>query len=372
MNLKIALLGGDGIGPEVLAQSVKCLQAVEETFNHQFTFTEAAVGGIAIANTGIPLPEATLKLCKSSDAILFGATGELEYDNSPEAKIRPEQGLLRLRKELGLFANIRPVKVFPALIENSPLPKKIIAGTDLVIYREISGGIYYGKKNVSDNGAIASDICEYSENEVGRIAHLAFKAAKKRKKKLTLVDKANVLETSRLWRRKVTEISSSYPEVDFECLFIDNAVVQMMMNPSKFDVILTENMFGDILASQGSVLIGSVGLLPSASVGLDNAMFAPFHGSYPQAKGKNIANPVASIFSTVLLLQHFGLHEEATAVASAVQKSFVKGVTTTDILGSSKYGTDYVGDFIAENIVDSDEDFNINDENIGLGKSTII
>ncbi len=372
MQLKIALLGGDGIGPEVLAQSVKCLKAVEETFNHEFIFTKAPVGAVAISNTGQPLPQETLNLCKASDAILFGAIGALEYDQNPEAKVRPEQGLLKLRKELGLFANIRPVKVFPSLVENFLLPKKIIAGTDFVIYRELTGGIYFGKKTLSEDGTAASDLCEYSESEIARITHMAFKAAKKRKKKLTLVDKANVLETSRLWRKVVTEIAESYPEVALECLFIDNAVVQLILNPSKFDVILTDNMFGDILSDQGSVIIGSVGLLPSASVGTENAMFEPFHGSYPQAKGKNIANPVASIFSTVLMLQHFGLYEEANAVASAVQKSFVKGVITPDILGSSKYGTDYVGDFIAENIVDSDENMNINDENIGLGRSTII
>lgn len=372
MQLKIALLGGDGIGPEVLAQSVKCLQAVEETFNHQFIFTEAAVGHVAISNTGTPLPEETLNLCKVSDAILFGATGAPEFDFSPETTLRPEQGLFKLRKELGLFANIRPVKVFPALSENSILPKKIIAGSDFVIYRELTGGIYYGKKTLSKDGTVASDLCEYSEREITRIAHMAFKAAKKRKKKLTLVDKANVLETSRLWRKVVTEIASSYPDVLLQCLFIDNAVVQMMTNPTQFDVILTDNMFGDIIADQGSVIIGSIGLLPSASVGLENAMFEPVHGSYPQAKGKNIANPVASIFSSVLLLQHFGLHEEANAVARAVNKSFTKGVVTTDILGSNKYGTDYVGDFIADNIVDSNENSNINDENIGLGRSTII
>ncbi len=372
MNLKIALLGGDGIGPEVLAQSVKCLKAVEETFNHQFIYNEAPVGAVAISNNGNALPEETLQLCKDSDAILFGAIGALEYDNNPDAKVRPEQGLLKLRKELGLFANIRPVKVFPVLLEHSLLPRKVITGTDFVIYRELTGGIYFGEKTLSDDGTYASDLCEYTENEIARITHLAFKAAKKRRGRLTLVDKANVLETSRLWRKVVTEISNSYPEVHFECLFIDNAVVQLMMNPSQFDVILTENMFGDILTSQGSVIIGSMGLLPSASIGNENAMFSPFHGSYPQAKGKNIANPVASIFSAVLMLQHFGLYEEANAVASAVQKSFVKGVTTTDILGSDKYGTDYVGDFIADHIVDSDEDPNINDENIGLGRSTII
>lgn len=372
MHLKIALLGGDGIGPEVLAQSVKCLRAIEEAYDHQFTYTEASVGAVAISNTGSPLPKETLNLCKASDAILFGAIGELEYDNNPEAKIRPEQGLLRLRKELGLFANIRPVKVFPTIIENSLLPKNIISGTDLVIYRELTGGLYSGERTLNDDGSIATDLCKYSEKEISRIAHMAFQAAKKRKQKLTLVDKANVLETSRLWRKVVTQIATSYPEVTLECLFVDNAVVQMMMNPSKFDVILTDTMFGDILTSQASVIIGSIGLLPSAAVGTENAMFQPFHGSYPQAKGKNIANPVASIFSTVLLLQHFGLNEEANAVARAIQKSFAKGVITPDILGSSKYGTDYVGDFIAENIVYSDENLNINDENIGLGRSTII
>jgi 3-isopropylmalate dehydrogenase len=372
MQLKIALLGGDGIGPEVLEQAVKCLKAVEETFHHEFKFTTAPFGAIAISNTGNPLPEKTLKLCRESDAILFGTIGALEYDNKPEAKIRPEQGLLKLRKELGLFANIRPVKNFPALLKNSLLPKKVITGTDFVIYRELTGGIYYGKKTLSEDGTKASDLCEYSEKEISRIAHMAFKAAKKRRGRLTLVDKANVLETSRLWRKKVSEISNSYPEVHFETLFIDTAVTQLMMNPSRFDVILTDNMFGDILSSQGSVIVGSIGLLPSASVGIENAMFEPFHGSYPQAKGKNIANPVASIFSAVLLLQHFGLNEEANAVVAAVQKSFRKGITTTDILGSDKYGTDYVGDFISENIVDSDEDPNINDENIGLGRSTII
>ena len=372
MHLKIALLGGDGIGPEVLAQSVKCLKAIEETFNHNFELVEAPVGAIAISGTGKPLPDSTLKLCHEADAILFGAIGALEYDNNPEAKVRPEQGLLKLRKELGLFANIRPVKMFQSLIKNSPLKENIVKGTDLVIFRELTGGIYFGEKHISEDGTVASDLCEYSEKEISRIAHMAFKAAKKRKKKLTLVDKANVLESSRLWRKTVTEIGKSYPEVKFECMFFDNAAVQMMLKPSQFDVILTDNMFGDILSDQGSVIIGSVGLLPSASIGANNAMFEPFHGSYPQAKGKNIANPVASIFSTAMLLQHFGLDEEANAIVFAVHESFAKKVVTADILGSSKYGTDYVGDFISEHIVDSDENLNINDENIGLGKSTII
>ncbi|SHI93047.1 3-isopropylmalate dehydrogenase [Pseudozobellia thermophila] len=372
MQLKIALLGGDGIGPEVLAQSVKCLKAIEETFNHSFEYVEASVGAVAISNTGKPLPDATLKLCREADAILFGAIGSLEYDNNPDAQVRPEQGLLGLRKELGLFANIRPVKMFDSLIANSPLKEHIVRGTDLVIFRELTGGIYFGKKSISEDGTRASDVCEYTEDEIGRVTHLAFKAAKKRRKKLTLVDKANVLESSRLWRKTVSEIAKSYPDVELQTMFIDNAAVQMMMNPTQFDVILTDNMFGDILSDQGSVIIGSVGLLPSASIGRENAMFEPFHGSYPQAKGKNIANPVASILSTAMLLQHYGLNEEANAIVSAVNESFIKKVVTLDVLGSSKYGTDYVGDFISEHIVDPDENLNINDENIGLGKSTII
>lgn len=372
MQLKIALLGGDGIGPEVLEQSVKCLKAIEETFNHRFEYVEAPVGAIAMSNRGRPLPDTTLKLCREADAILFGAIGALEYDNDPNAKVRPEQGLLRLRKELGLFANIRPIKMFPSLINNSPLKEKNVFDTDIVIFRELIGGIYFGEKNISADGTSASDLCEYSEKEISRIAHLAFKAAKKRRKKLTLVDKANVLESSRLWRKTVSEIAKSYPEVALESLFIDNAVVKMMMKPSQFDVLLTDNMFGDILSGLGSVIIGSVGLLPSASIGGENAMFEPLHGSYPQAKGKNIANPVASILSTAMLLQHFGLNEEANSIVSAVHKSFVKKVVTMDILGSSKYGTDYVGDFISENIVDSGDNSSINDENIGLGRSTII
>ncbi|MFK5972691.1 MAG: 3-isopropylmalate dehydrogenase [Flavobacteriaceae bacterium] len=372
MHLKIALLGGDGIGPEVLEQAVKCLRAVEETFGHHFSYTNAAVGADAIQKEGNPLPETTLELCKSSDAILFGAIGAIEYDNDTSADIRPEQGLLKLRKELDLFANIRPVKIFPVLIPNSPLKEKVIRGTDFIVFRELTSGIYFADKKISDDGTYASDLCEYTEKEISRIAHLAFKTAKKRRKKLTLVDKANVLETSRLWRKVVSEISMSYPDVKYDCLFVDSATIQMVLKPSQFDVILTDNMFGDILNGQGSILIGSSALFPSASIGTDNAMFEPVHGSYPQAKGKNIANPVASILSASLLLQHFGLEEESNAIVGAVLKSFHKKIVTPDIMGSSKYGTNYVGDFIADNIVDSDDNRTINDENIGLGKSTII
>lgn len=372
MKLEIAILEGDGIGPEVVAQSMKCLRAVEETFGHSFRFQKADIGAKALTNTGSPLPDATLDLCKSSDAILFGALGSPHYDKDPNTDVWPEQGLLRLRKELELFANIRPVKVFPALVKQSPLTKKLVKNTDLVIYRELAGGIYYGEKSRDEKNNSATDTCTYTENEIGRIAHMAFKAAKQRRGKLTLVDKANVLETSRLWRRTVTQIAESYPSVFLECMFVDNAAVQMVLNPGQFDVILTSNMFGDILSDQGSVIAGSIGLLPSASIGVEYAMFEPIHGSYPEAKGLNIANPVASILSTAMLLEHFGLKEESVAVVAAVLKSFSKKIVTPDILGSNKYGTSYVGDFIADHITELEDISQLNDENIGLGNSTII
>lgn len=372
MQLNIAILGGDGIGPEVMAQAVKCLKAVEDTFGHDFSFTEGLIGASAMDKMDSPIPEETLELCRSSDAILFGAIGTPEYDNDPDAKVRPEDGLLYLRKELELFTNIRPIKVFHALVNNSPIKKEVITGTDLVIYRELIGGIYFGEKTLSADGKVATDLCRYTEKEISRVAHMAFKAAKKRRGKLTLVDKAHVMETSRLWRRVVTNIAESYPEVEFDSMYIDNASMLMTLDPTTFDVILTENLFGDILSAQCNVLIGSSGLLPSASVGVKNAMFEPIHGSYPQAKGKDIANPVAAILSAALLLDHFGLTEEFNAVVAAVHKSFRKKIVTMDIMGSTKYGTESVGDFIAGNIVDVDDNLNINDENIGLGKSTII
>ncbi len=372
MKLKIAVLPGDGIGPEVTRQAKKCLNAVEEAFGHQFQYTEAKVGACAIDSDGTPLPDATLKLCQESDAVLFGAIGDPKYDDNPEAKVRPEQGLLALRKSLGLFSNIRPVQVFPTLIDQSPLRKKIIKGTDFVIYRELTGGIYFGEKKLSEDGTTASDLCVYTEEEISRITHLAFKAARNRRKKVTLVDKANVLESSRLWRNVVTRISESYEDVELNCLFVDNAAMQIIQNPTQFDVILTENMFGDILSDEASVIGGSIGLLPSASVGESNALFEPIHGSYPQATGKNIANPVASILSAAMLLEHFQLREEATAVVVAVLKAMKKGIVTPDLNKESKFGTSEVGDFIASNIRDTDEHLNINQENIWLGKSTII
>lgn len=372
MKLKIALLPGDGIGPEVTAQAKKCLTAVGDIFGHEFSFKRAEVGASGIEKSGTPLPQKTLDLCLESDAVLFGAIGDPKYDNNPDAKIRPEQGLLQLREKLGLFCNIRPVKIFPTLIDKSPLKKEVIKGTDLVIYRELTGGIYFGEKKLSADGTIASDLCVYSEEEISRITHLAFKAAKARRNKLTLVDKANVLESSRLWRKVVRRIGESYPEIALDFLFIDNAAMQLILNPSQFDVILTENMFGDILSDEGGVIGGSIGLLPSASVGEKHALFEPIHGSYPQARGKNIANPIASILSVAMLLDHFNLDEESRAVVISVLKAMKKGIVTQDLDAEQHYGTSYVGDFIADNINDSEENMILNRENIWLGKSTII
>ncbi len=372
MELNIAVLPGDGIGPEVTKQAIKCLEAVGDTFGHKFIFSEADVGAIAIEKHGNPLPQETLERCKQSQAILFGAIGDPKFDNDPESAVRPEQGLLKLRQELGLYSNIRPVKVFPTLIEKSPLKKRVIAGTDFVIYRELTGGIYFGDKHLSEDGTYASDLCTYTEEEISRIAHRAFKAAKSRRKKLTLVDKANVLESSRLWRKVVKRIAESYPEITVDFMFVDNAAMQLILNPKQFDVILTDNLFGDILSDEGGVIGGSIGLLPSASVGDQYALFEPVHGSYPQAKGKNIANPIASILSGAMLLDHFGLDEEARSLVIAVLKSMKKEIVTRDLDNSSKYSTNDVGDFIAAHVQESEEHLTMNRENIWLGKSTII
>lgn len=372
MKLNIAVLPGDGIGPEVTAQAIKVLKVIALEFDHIFLFKEAAVGAIAIDQQNNPLPDATLKLCKKSDAILFGAIGDPKYDNNPSAKVRPEQGLLKLRKELGLFANIRPVKAYDTLLEKSPLKKEIIEGTDISIYRELTGGIYFGEKYLSEDGNTASDLCEYSREEIERIAHLAFKAAQGRSKKVTLVDKANVLETSRLWRKVVTEMAPNYPDVTLDFLFVDNAAMQMILNPKQFDVILTENLFGDVISDEASVIGGSIGLLASASVGNKYAMFEPIHGSYPQATGKGIANPIASILSAAMLLEHFGLHEEADLIKKGVDKSLKLNVTTPDLNTTyDNVSTSKVGDFIAD-FISNPKDSNLNFTNIHLGQSTII
>ncbi|MBR9913927.1 MAG: 3-isopropylmalate dehydrogenase [Algicola sp.] len=372
MKLQIAVLPGDGIGPEVTKQSVKVLKAIAHEFDHTFLFKEAPVGAIAIDQTGTPLPDDTLELCKHTDAILFGAIGDPKYDNNPSAKVRPEQGLLKLRKALELYANIRPVKAYDTLLSKSPLKRDIIKGTDISIYRELTGGIYFGEKQLSDDGDTASDLCEYSRFEIERITHLAFKAAQTRKRKVTLVDKANVLESSRLWRKVVKEVARNYQDVTLDFLFVDNAAMQMILNPKQFDVILTENMFGDIISDEASVIGGSIGLLASASVGDKHAMFEPIHGSYPQAKNLGIANPIASILSAAMLLEHFELFEEADLIREGVDRSLKLNITTPDL--NTKYNhitTTKVGDFL-EDCINNPKDTNMNFANIHLGQSTII
>ena len=371
MNYTIAIIPGDGIGPEVTAQAKKALDAIAEEFDHRFTYTEALMGACAIDKTGNPLPEETIDICENADAILFGAIGDPKYDNDPNAKVRPEQGLLRLRKALGLFCNLRPVKAYEQLIENSPLKREIISGTDISIYRELTGGIYFGEKKLSKDGKTAYDGCEYTVAEIARIAHLAFAEAQKRRKKLTLVDKANVLETSRLWRKTVTAIGKDYPDVALDFLFVDNAAMQMILNPRQFDVILTENLFGDIISDEASVIGGSIGLLASASIGKKNALFEPIHGSYPQGAGKDIANPLASILSAAMLLRHLKLDKEAMTIEAAVEKSLDLGFSTEDINSENPFSTSKVGDFIADYILNP-EDTNRNFQNIFVGQSTII
>ena len=372
MKLNIAVLPGDGIGPEVIAQAVKVLEAIAMEYNHIFTFQKALVGAKAIDKTGLPLPEKTITICKKADAILFGAIGNTKFDEDPDAKIRPEQGLLGLRKELGLYTNIRPIIAYPDLLNKSSLKVKQIKDTNILIYRELTSGIYFGDRFLSNDGNIASDICKYERFEIERITHLAFKAAESRKNKLTLVDKANVLESSRLWRRVVKEIAQQYSKVKVNYMYIDNAAMELIINPRQFDVILTENMFGDILSEEASVIVGSIGLLASASIGDKHAMFEPIHGAYTKAANKGIANPIASILSAAMLLDHFGLDEEATLIREGVDKSLKLHITTPDL--NTKYdniSTTKVGDFIADFIQNPDET-NLNFTNIHLGQSTII
>lgn len=371
MNKQIAVILGDGIGPEVTKQAIKVLDAVAERFGHEFYYTYGLMGADAIDKTGSPLPDETLEICLNSHAILFGAIGHPKYDNDPTAKVRPEQGLLKLRKSLGLYANIRPVNTFPSLQHLSPLKASQLEGVDFVVYRELTGGIYFGKKEVNADYSEASDLCVYNRTEIERIAHLAFKAAQQRRKKVTLVDKANVLETSRLWRKVVQEIASSYSDVTVDYMFVDNAAMQIIVNPKQFDVVLTENMFGDIISDEASVISGSLGMLPSASVGDRTAMFEPIHGSYPQAAGKDIANPVGSILSAAMLLDHLGLYKEAELVREAVAWSINTKFVTKDIDPINYYFTSTIGDLISDYVGDrlpSD----INRAHIELRKSTLI
>ncbi len=371
MKKQIAVIEGDGIGPEVTSQSIRVLNSIAETYNHQFTYTYCLMGADAIDKTGNPLPDETIEACLKSDAILFGAIGHPKYDNDPTAKVRPEQGLLKLRKSLQLFANIRPVTTYTALHHLSPLKTKNIEGVDFVIFRELTGGIYFGKKEINAEGTQASDECVYSREEIERISHLAFQHAQKRKKKLLLVDKANVLETSRLWRKVVQEIATQYNDVTVEYMFVDNAAMQIIINPKQFDVMLTENMFGDIISDEASVISGSLGLLPSASIGNGSALFEPIHGSYPQAAGKDIANPLGSILSAAMLLEHFELKEEADVVREAVNWTLQNGFVTKDIDPINFYFTSTVGELISD-YVSGKIPGSVKSENIELRKSTII
>ena len=352
MKLNIAVLPGDGIGPEIVAQAKKVLDAVFAKKGHDAVYTEALVGATAIDKTGNPYPDETHELCMKSDAVLFGAIGDPKYDNDPKAKVRPEQGLLAMRKKLGLYANIRPVATFPSLLHKSPLRPDLVEGADFVAIRELTGGIYFGRpQGRSEDGQTAYDTSVYTTEEIDRITRLAFDFAMKRRKKLTVVDKANVLATSRLWRETVQAIAPDYPEVEVEYMFVDNAAMQLIQWPKRFDVMVTENMFGDILTDEASVITGSLGLLPSASIGLHTSVFEPIHGSYPQAAGKDIANPLATILSAALMLESaFNLKEEAQIIRKAVDASLEQGKVTEDLDKENAMSTSAVGDWIAEYI----------------------
>lgn len=352
MKMKIAQLPGDGIGPEVVAQAVKAVDAICKKFGHEVEYTFAYAGACAIDKFGNPYPDETHEICMKSDAVLFGAVGDPRFDNDPTAKVRPEQGLLAMRKKLGLFANLRPVETFQPLAHKSPLKQELVEGADLMCIRELTGGMYFGEKGRKDNGNVAYDTCIYSREEIERILKLGFEYAMKRRKKLTVVDKANVLESSRLWRQIAQEMAPNYPEVEVEYMFVDNAAMQLVRWPKHFDVMVTENMFGDILTDEASCITGSMGLLASASIGIHTSVFEPIHGSYPQAAGKNIANPLATILSAAMMFEYaFGLMAEGKAIREAVAKSIEAGIVTEDLAeGAKAYSTSEVGDWIAANI----------------------
>ncbi len=354
MNKYIAVIGGDGIGPEVTAQAVKALNAVAQKFGHTFKYTNALGGAAAIDQCGDPMPDTTIATCKECDAVLFGAFGDPKYDNDPNAKVRPEQGLLKIRKNLGLYANIRPIFTFESLIHKSPIKREIVENSDFVVVRELTGGMYFGMKGRTEDGKTAFDTNTYSTYEIERILKTAFDLAASRRKKVTVVDKANILATSRLWRETAMRISQNYPEVTTDYMFVDNASMRIITTPRDFDVIVTENTFGDILTDEASVITGSMGMMPSASVGTYTSLFEPIHGSYPQAAGKNIANPMATILSAAMLLEMaFELKPEAEAIKSAVNKAIKNGIVTEDIAEGKAYSTTEVGDYIATSILET-------------------
>jgi 3-isopropylmalate dehydrogenase len=332
MKKHILVIPGDGIGPEVTTWGKAVLEQIASSFNHEFTFDEGLMGHAAIEATGEPLPDETLEKARKSDAILFGAVGHALYDNDPSLKVRPEQGLLKIRKELGLYANLRPILLFDELLNASSIKAHILKGTDILFFRELTGDVYFGEKKRSEDRHTASDLMIYNRYEVERIAHKAYEAAMQRGRKLCSVDKANVLESSRLWRETVQEISKSYPEVETTHMFVDNAAMQLIKDPKQFDVVLTANLFGDILTDEASQIAGSMGMLASASVGDGTGFFEPIHGSAHDIAGKNLANPLASILSVALMLEiSFGLKEEAELIISAIDQVLKEGFRTNDI-----------------------------------------
>ena len=364
---KIAVLPGDGIGPEVMAQGIKALKAIEDKYGHTFTIKESLIGGIAIDKTGNPLPQETLENALDADAVLLGAIGTPKYAD-PTLKVRPEQGLLGLRKALGLYANIRPVKAYDKLVGLSPIKNDRIKGADFVIYRELTGGIYFGENGRSEDGQNAYDTMHYHRTEIERIAHEAFKSAQNRRNELCLVDKANVLESSRFWRETVDVVAKEYPDVSLTYLYVDNAAMQLILNPTRFDVMLTANLFGDILSDEASVIAGSLGLLPSASIGAKRCLFEPVHGSYPEGAGKDIANPSAMILSVAMMFDHFNMHQEARDIYDAIDTCMDKSIMTTDLNPEVSYSCSQFGD-IVESIIQGEE---INIKSVKAGSYSII
>lgn len=353
MELKIAVLPGDGIGPEISEQGVKVLESIAQRFDHKFSFTNGLIGAAAIDAVGDPFPDSTMQLCLESDAILFSSVGDPRFDNDPAAKVRPEQGLLKMRKSLELFANIRPISTYSSLLSRSPLKEEVIEGADFICVRELTGGMYFGEKYEGDEKAYDTNI--YYRHEIERILKVAYEYAKSRKRHLTVVDKANVLASSRLWRKVAQEISLQYPDVVTDYMFVDNASMRIIQDPKFFDVMVTENTFGDILTDEASVITGSMGLLPSASTGEKTPLFEPVHGSWPEGAGKGIANPIAQILSAAMLLEHFGLKKEGSLVREAVKASIDKDICTPDIqkTGKKAYNTNEVGEWIADYIRNS-------------------
>ena len=350
MKLNVAVLPGDGIGPEISIQGTSVLKTVAKKFDHQVELKTALVGAAAIDEMGDPFPESTYDICKNSDAVLFSSVGDPKYDNDPTAKVRPEQGLLAMRKKLGLFANIRPVQTFDCLIHKSPLKDELVKWADFVCIRELTGGMYFGEKHEGED--MAYDTNKYTRKEIERILKVAYEYALKRNRHLTVVDKANVLASSRLWRKVAQEMSKEYPEVVTDYMYVDNASMRMIQDPKFFDVMVTENTFGDILTDEGSCITGSMGLLPSASIGSGTPVFEPIHGSWPQAKGLNIANPLAQILSVAMLFEYFDLAEEGRLVRQAVNASLEANVRTPEIqvANGAKFGTDEVGQWIVDYI----------------------